>query len=622
MTNVTSDLTSLNSLAPLTSFSAHSLPIESFNRHYRPQFFRDVIGQDHVVSFLSRGFLQHKIPQSLLFSGSHGLGKTTLARLTAKILCCLHPVGSEPCHNCSSCVCFHGDKNLFHSDVTEWDGASYTSVDDIRPMIETCAYAPMMSKAKVFILDEVHMLSRSAFNALLKIIEEPPAHVYFFFATTQRDKIPATILSRCHDLVLRPVGLSLLEDYLKKIHRDQGLGELDALIARSLSLHSKGSVRDAVKFLEHHLLFPQEFPSMDKLWTSILKKRNKEALGDLEELLGQGLSPEDILEELMVLVYQHQETLLLQQGKEKGEREVQGSLEPQKNETPKLQSLLSMDLLWQVLQKGYHQLKKSPFPSLCLKLLITRLSYIQDIHLFDTPDLSKESSQESPLRQFSPKKQQEPKDQDNTKIPSSPLQRQNISQKTSFANQDSAQKTSFSAQNSSQKVSCSDQSSSQKTSSLSSSIQSSSENFSPNVIEEVFFPECFPPKNHDIKPLMALAEEKRQGLLCAHLYQHLVLVKKEETSSSTGSFVFHWRPKNFPQPPHLESSLKTLLEGYEGKTWTIIFTPQAEGFTLQEDEKEDKKNLYEKIVNLPFLKNLKQQFPALELKKIEPLPRT
>lgn len=163
-------------------------------RKYRPQTFKDVIGQQHVINTLVNAILKKRLAHAYLFSGSRGTGKTTTARILAKCLCCENGLTTEPCGECSSCKEI---TNGYSLDVIEIDGASNRGIDEIRDLRERVKFAPSKSRYKIYIIDEVHMLTNEAFNALLKTLEEPPEHVFFIFATTEPHKMPATILSRC-----------------------------------------------------------------------------------------------------------------------------------------------------------------------------------------------------------------------------------------------------------------------------------------------------------------------------------------------------------------------------------------------------------------------------------------
>ena len=166
----------------------------SLAARYRPQSFAEVVGQDMIKEVLSRASAEGRVASGYLFCGTRGVGKTTIARIFAKALNCAHAPAAEPCNECEQCRKITAG---IHPDVVEIDGASNNSVDDARALREKIGYSPMEGRYKIFIIDEAHMLSKSAFNALLKTLEEPPSHVVFIFATTEVHRFPATILSRC-----------------------------------------------------------------------------------------------------------------------------------------------------------------------------------------------------------------------------------------------------------------------------------------------------------------------------------------------------------------------------------------------------------------------------------------
>ncbi|MGB9913837.1 MAG: DNA polymerase III subunit gamma/tau, partial [Candidatus Kapaibacteriota bacterium] len=163
-------------------------------RKWRPLKFDEVVGQEHITQTLKNAVRLNRIHHAYLFSGPRGVGKTTTARILARVVNCENPIDAEPCNKCESCVAILEGRSL---DVIEIDGASNNSVDDIRTLRENAKYPPVSGKYKIYIIDEVHMLSTSAFNALLKILEEPPSHLIFIFATTEPHKVIPTILSRC-----------------------------------------------------------------------------------------------------------------------------------------------------------------------------------------------------------------------------------------------------------------------------------------------------------------------------------------------------------------------------------------------------------------------------------------
>src|SRR5213083_746365 len=183
-------------------------------RRLRPQRFADVVGQDHVTRTLQAAIAAGRVAHAFLFSGPRGVGKTTTARLLAKALNCERGLTPEPCNACSNCREI-GDGTAF--DVLEIDGASHTQVDKMRDLMETVAHLPLKSRFKIFIIDEVHMLSSHSFNALLKTIEEPPARVVFIMATTEQHKVPETIVSRCQQFEFRTIATAKIFDRLREI---------------------------------------------------------------------------------------------------------------------------------------------------------------------------------------------------------------------------------------------------------------------------------------------------------------------------------------------------------------------------------------------------------------------
>ena len=221
----------------------------SLAARYRPQTFAEVAGQDMVKTVLSRASAGDRVAAAYLFSGTRGVGKTTLARIFAKALNCEHAPTAEPCNECAQCRKITQGS---HVDVAEIDGASNNSVEDARALRETIGYAPMEGRYKVFIIDEAHMLSRSAFNALLKTLEEPPARVVFIFATTEAHKFPITIVSRCQHLVFRHLSEEALAAHLTGVLRREGL-EFEEGAVRILARRAAGSVRDSMSLLDQVL---------------------------------------------------------------------------------------------------------------------------------------------------------------------------------------------------------------------------------------------------------------------------------------------------------------------------------------------------------------------------------
>lgn len=230
-------------------------------RKYRPRQFHDLLGQEAVVKALSNGISLGREPHALIFTGVRGVGKTTVARLYAKALNCSIGTSPEPCDQCSSCIAI---REGCHEDVLEVDGASNTGVDDVRDLQEFLSYAPQRSRFRVFIIDEVHMLSQSAFNALLKTLEELPSHVIFIFATTELAKVPSTILSRCQTFHLQCLSVELIQHRIAEILEIEKISfEPESL--KLIAQEGHGSMRDALTFLDQVIAVSSEKISLDSL---------------------------------------------------------------------------------------------------------------------------------------------------------------------------------------------------------------------------------------------------------------------------------------------------------------------------------------------------------------------
>jgi DNA polymerase-3 subunit gamma/tau len=220
-------------------------------RKWRPRIFSEMVGQDPVVRALSNALDNDRLHHAYLFTGTRGVGKTTLARIFAKSLNCEHGVGSTPCGHCSACR--EIDEGRF-VDLLEVDAASRTKVEQTRELLDNVPYAPVRGRYKVYLIDEVHMFSNSSFNALLKTLEEPPPHVKFLLATTDPQKVPLTVLSRCLQLNLKRLPFELIRDYLQKILKEEGIAHerpaLD-LLARG----ADGSMRDALSLMDQAIAY-------------------------------------------------------------------------------------------------------------------------------------------------------------------------------------------------------------------------------------------------------------------------------------------------------------------------------------------------------------------------------
>jgi DNA polymerase-3 subunit gamma/tau len=230
-------------------------------RKFRPQVFEDVVGQNPIVQTLRNAIEMERIGHAYLFSGPRGVGKTTMARLLAKALNCAGGPTATPCNECASCQEVTAGRSI---DVLEIDAASNTGVDSIRELRENARYAPSRDRFKIFIVDEVHMLSTAAFNALLKTLEEPPDHIAFIMATTERHKLPATILSRCQQFVFRSIPPAEIHAHLRNIASREGMGLGDGALDHIVRA-AGGSMRDAQSLLDQIIAFGGQEISDDEV---------------------------------------------------------------------------------------------------------------------------------------------------------------------------------------------------------------------------------------------------------------------------------------------------------------------------------------------------------------------
>ncbi len=284
---------------------------------YRPQTFDDLIGQEVMSETITNSIKANKVPNAYLLTGIRGIGKTTTARIVAKALNCLNGVENickkNFCENCGAIT------NSNHIDVLEMDAASKTGVDDVRDLIEFSRYGPSSSKYKIFIIDEVHMLSKQAFNALLKTLEEPPEYLKFIFATTEIKKIPITVVSRCQRFDLSRIKSSELFEYVKKI-KDKENGKITDDALKLIVKISEGSVRDALSLLDRALLSLDNnteltlhlaqkiFGYFDKsqlidLFELILKGEETKVINIYREIYNQGVDPKVFISDFLELLY-------------------------------------------------------------------------------------------------------------------------------------------------------------------------------------------------------------------------------------------------------------------------------------------------------------------------------
>lgn len=370
-------------------------------RKYRPTTFEDVVGQLSLVNTLTKAIEENRVPQAFLLHGIRGTGKTTTARLIARALNCIGADGqgkmtATPCGVCTSCVGIAGDRHL---DVLEMDAASRTGVDDIREITESARYKAVQGRFKIFIIDEVHMLSKSAFNALLKTLEEPPPHVKFIFATTEIRKIPDTIRSRCMRFDLKRIEISDLAAQFDKISKIEGF-ELDTEAANMLARASDGSMRDGLSMLDQamalclmsqgkHITSPlvqgmlglSDEGFVFDILDAIFEGRSADVLAKTREAYTLGADPVLFLQDILDVVY------FMITVKSASAVGADVSYTPAKRAwTTARCEKLSMPVLmrcWQALLSGYDDLQKSPLLTQTLEVVLLRLCFMVDLPTLD-----------------------------------------------------------------------------------------------------------------------------------------------------------------------------------------------------------------------------------------------
>jgi DNA polymerase-3 subunit gamma/tau len=362
---------------------------EVLARKYRPYTFEDLIGQQALVQTLSNAIEMKRIAHAFVLTGIRGIGKTTTARIIAKALNCIGEDGQggptiKPCCKCTNCLAITEDR---HQDVIEVDAASNTSVDNIRELLDNAKYKPISARYKIFVIDEVHMLSRSAFNALLKTLEEPPAHVKFIFATTEIHKIPVTILSRCQRFDLRRISAEQLAHHLNQIAQKEGV-ELENDAAIQISLAAEGSARDALSILDqaishaHGKVVASEVRKMlgmanrletYKLYATLVKGNLPQTLRHLEELVNSGAEPSLLLQDILETTHQITRFKVLDISEDASMSAEEIKICKQLADDL---SLILLSRIWQMLLKGANEIKLASDTPACLEMLLVRISHM------------------------------------------------------------------------------------------------------------------------------------------------------------------------------------------------------------------------------------------------------
>ena len=358
---------------------------------YRPQTFDDLIGQDVVAETILNSIKANKVPNAYLFTGIRGIGKTTTARIVAKSLNCSN--GFDKICNDNLCENCNAISNSNHIDVLEMDAASKTGVDDVRELIEFSRYGPTTAKYKIFIIDEVHMLSKQAFNALLKTLEEPPEYLKFIFATTEIKKIPITVVSRCQRFDLFRIKSLELFNFIKKI-KDKENGNVTDDALKLIVKISEGSVRDALSLLDRALLTLDKDKTLDlssaqkifgyfdksqliNLFKLIFEGKEEDVLNNYREIFNQGIEPKTFINDFLELLYYFKNieflnidgtNFLLNDEEFNKIKEISKNIDNQ-----------SLILFWQFTIKTLEELEMVSNQHLSVEMFLIRLIYLKGI---------------------------------------------------------------------------------------------------------------------------------------------------------------------------------------------------------------------------------------------------
>lgn len=363
-------------------------------RKWRPQTFEDLVGQEFPAVTLRNSIESGKIAHALLFAGPRGTGKTSTARIVAKAINCERKDGEKsPCSTdqCSSCAGISEGKSL---DVQEIDAASHTGVADVREIIESVKYAPASARKKVYIIDEVHMLSQSAFNALLKIMEEPPEHAVFILATTEAHKVPPTIMSRCQRYDFKKIPVEKIKESLEKITKAEKI-RIDSETLYLIARESEGSMRDSLSLLDQltvsfeerithkdviSLLGIPDNESLKSILRAVFAKEPAECVELLRNAAAKGISPRRMAQDI---IYMFRNLLYLKICGKDFVSELSHDEKDGLSELIKDESTETVELLFNIMIDGGERIRSSFYPEIVLELVLVKMSTVGKVEKID-----------------------------------------------------------------------------------------------------------------------------------------------------------------------------------------------------------------------------------------------
>jgi DNA polymerase-3 subunit gamma/tau len=576
-----------NDSAPRDSAAA-SAPYRVLARKYRPSDFAGLIGQEALVRTLTNAIAQGRLAHAFMLTGVRGVGKTTTARILARAFNCIGPDGkggptASPCGQCEHCTAIAEDR---HVDVIEMDAASRTGVNDIRELIEGVRYRPVSARFKIYIIDEVHMLSSSAFNALLKTLEEPPEHVKFIFATTEIRKVPVTVLSRCQRFDLRRIEADKLAQHLGSIAASEGsklAPNALALIARA----ADGSARDGLSLLDQAITLVDQSKGeaevteeqvramlgiadrtqLFELYEAVMAGRAAEVLGQLRRMYEAGADPIVVLQDLLDLTHwltrcKLTPDVLQQPAVPEAERKRGGALS-------KDLSLPVLARTWQMLLKGLGEAQYAPQPLAAAEMALIRLMHVADL---PTPgDLVRQLS--GPVS---------PGSSASAPAPSNPPRGGSSNGPSNFG-------------------------SGAVTSAISTQSVARDPNAAPAPVEA-----AMPPfRLESFEAVVDLFRSKKEGILLTHIMNDVHLVRFEP-----GRIELRPTPK---APANLTNRMSACLNEWTGVRWVISVSGDLGAPTLKEQAQAAEAEMRRRAAAHPLVKAVLDAFPGATIDAVRDL---
>ena len=599
----------------LMSVELTATPYRVLARKYRPTTFEEVIGQQALIRTLTNAIVGSRIAHAYMLTGVRGVGKTTTARLIARALNCVGPDGNggptiEPCGVCDQCKSIAEDR---HVDVMEMDAASRTGIDDVRELIEGVRYHPVSARNKVYIIDEVHMLSKQAFNALLKTLEEPPEHVHFIFATTEVRKVPVTVLSRCQRFDLRRVNVEELTAYFQKIAEKESVDigeEAVALIAHA----ADGSVRDGLSLFDQAITLGDSKVStvlvrdmlgladrtqIFDLFDQIMAGRIADALDLFTCMYRDGVDPVAVIQDLLEVTHWLTRLSIVPEiAKE--------SMTPETERTRGLAMSKSLPIsvlsrVWQILLKGLGEVQSAPSPRQAGEMILIRLAYVADL---PTPaDLIRESLDQNTSNADS-------NDTDLFSAPSalSESPALHLTSAKTLMQADNVQ-TVGGGQRAALAAPKTDTMLSEFSESLDDGVLAA-------AVPEGGVPDASAQAGivNNFGKLVALFSEKRELVLQAQLYNNVHLVSFE-------SGRLEIRPDDHAQP-NLANRVSSLLSEWTGIRWIVTISAEQGSPTLAAQEMVAERDRWESATRHPLVKAVTDVFPGAEITRVTKLIKT